>query len=82
MYGDDDRRLRAARRSLNRGGRCTDARCTVPAMKTLIAASLGVCMALPLTAQTLTTAQQLIAARDTVWRAWFANRTRRDAQVE
>ena len=44
-------------------------------MKTLIAASLGVCIALPLTAQTPTTAQQLIAARDTVWRAWFANDT-------
>src|SRR2546421_11612894 len=73
LYGDDDRRLRAARRSLHRGSRCTDGRCTVPAMKTLIAASLGVCIALPLTAQTSTTAQQLIAARDTVWRAWLAD---------
>lgn len=44
-------------------------------MKTLIAASLGMCVALPLAAQTPTTAQQLIAARDTVWRAWFANDT-------
>ena len=44
-------------------------------MKTLIAASVGVCVALPLTAQTPTTTQQLIAARDTVWRAWFANDT-------
>ncbi|HEY2377364.1 MAG TPA: nuclear transport factor 2 family protein [Gemmatimonadaceae bacterium] len=43
-------------------------------MKTLIAASI-VCIAVPLTAQTPTTAQQLIAARDTVWRAWFANDT-------
>src|SRR5205823_9398719 len=75
LYGDDDRRLRAARRSLHRGSRCTDAPCTVTAMKTLIAASLGVWIALPLTAQTPTTAQQLIAARDTVWRAWFANDT-------
>jgi len=43
-------------------------------MKTLIAASLTVCVSLPLTAQ-LTTTQQLVAARDTVWRAWFANDT-------
>ena len=33
------------------------------------------CVALPLGAQTPTTAQQLIAARDTVWHAWFANDT-------
>src|SRR5690242_20440661 len=43
-------------------------------MKTLIAASLTVCASLPLTAQPTTT-QQLVAARDTVWRAWFANDT-------
>jgi hypothetical protein len=44
-------------------------------MRSLIPVSLGLCLALPLTAQTPTTAQQLIAARDTVWRAWFANDT-------
>ena len=44
-------------------------------MKILIAAALGACVALPLIAQTSTTSQQLIAARDTVWRAWFANDT-------
>lgn len=44
-------------------------------MKTLIVALAGVCIALPLQAQTSTTTQQLIAARDTVWRAWFANDT-------
>ena len=44
-------------------------------MNTLTTALAGLCIALPLTAQTPTTAQQLIAARDTVWRAWFANDT-------
>lgn len=44
-------------------------------MKTLISALAGVCTALQLAAQTPTTSQQLIAARDTVWRAWFANDT-------
>lgn len=44
-------------------------------MKTLIAASLSVCVALPLSAQTSNPSQQLIAARDTVWRAWFADDT-------
>jgi hypothetical protein len=44
-------------------------------MKTLTIALAGLCIARPLTAQAPTTAQQLIAARDTVWRAWFANDT-------
>src|SRR5689334_10289289 len=44
-------------------------------MKTLIIALASAWVALPLAAQTPTTAQQLIAARDTVWRAWFANDT-------
>src|SRR5690242_4752940 len=44
-------------------------------MKTLITASIVVCVTLPLAAQAPTTSQQLIAARDTVWRAWFANDT-------
>ena len=44
-------------------------------MKTLIAALVVVCLSLPLMAQSPTTSQQLIAARDTVWRAWFANDT-------
>ena len=44
-------------------------------MKTLIAATASLCMVARLTAQTPTTSQQLIAARDTVWRAWFANDT-------
>jgi hypothetical protein len=44
-------------------------------MKTLIAVVLSVCVVLPLSAQTPTTSQQLTAARDTVWRAWFANDT-------
>jgi hypothetical protein len=45
------------------------------AMKTFLTALASMCLTLPLTAQTPTTAQQLIAARDTVWRAWFANDT-------
>jgi len=44
-------------------------------MKKLIIALVSVYTALPLAAQTPTTSQQLIAARDTVWRAWFANDT-------
>jgi hypothetical protein len=44
-------------------------------MKTLISASLAVCVTLPLTAQAPTTSQQLLAARDTVWHAWFADDT-------
>jgi hypothetical protein len=44
-------------------------------MRSLLTLLLGVGLTLPLTAQTATTAQQLIAARDTVWRAWFANDT-------
>lgn len=44
-------------------------------MRSLIILPLGVCLALPIAAQTPTTNQQLIAARDTVWHAWFANDT-------
>lgn len=44
-------------------------------MKRLLTVLASVSIALPLAAQTPTTAQQLIAARDTVWRAWFANDT-------
>jgi len=44
-------------------------------MKTFITALVSVFISLPLAAQTPTTSQQLIAARDTVWRAWFANDT-------
>jgi hypothetical protein len=45
-------------------------------MKTFTAAALAlVCVARPLAAQAPTTSQQLIAARDTVWRAWFAGDT-------
>jgi hypothetical protein len=44
-------------------------------MKTLLSSSLALCMSVPLFAQAPTTAQQLIAVRDTVWRAWFANDT-------
>ena len=44
-------------------------------MKTLRTVLASVSIALPLAAQTPTTSQQLIAARDTVWRAWFANDT-------
>lgn len=44
-------------------------------MKTLITAIAGSCLALPLAAQAPTTTQQLLAARDTVWHAWFANDT-------
>src|SRR5438067_5299140 len=43
-------------------------------MKTLIAMS-AIALALPVYGQTPTTAQQLIAVRDTVWHAWFANDT-------
>jgi uncharacterized protein DUF4440 len=44
-------------------------------MKTFTIVLAGFCVGSPLIAQTPTTAQQLIAARDTVWRAWFAGDT-------